>query len=542
MTEIRTSLTLAMGLAAVLAAPAVAQQTRPVDVTGEVFVNTPAERYLRDLQLVGAVPLHPWSLRAFQPAEVDALAPTDTVHPWSGAYDFRAGSGGQGFRIVRPRGGLIVNSALPGGEHTGAVWAGRGVTASVSGGIAWRGGPLWITLAPVAFIAQNADFELLHHAASDSLPLLRGPLPFFVDAPQRFGDASYARIDPGQSSAGLSVGPVAVALSTANLHWGPAAEHPLVMGSNAAGFPHLSVGTAGPVDVGVGRLNARLVWGSLAQSPFASSHPDSMRRFAPALVAVFEPRFVPGLEVGGARFFHSPWPREGLTADHFLRPLEGLLKSRLRERPGGVDALSDVDNQLGSVFARWVAPRSGFEAYGEYAREDHSYDLRDVILQPDHASAYMIGAARAWRTGPERLVVLRAEVVNAEISHIDQSRGQAPFYVHTGTRQGHTHRGEFLGTPAAFGGSGTVLRLDRFTPGARLGARFARDLLGETRQPGIDLADALRVRYSLGADFVAFRGRTEWHGGAAASTEMNRTPGRGSFNLHLRAGAAVALP
>jgi hypothetical protein len=394
-------------------------------------------------------------------------------------------------------------------------------------------------------VAQNADFDLLPHPSSDRYPYARGPHPRNVDAPQRFGEGAYARVDPGQSSAGVAMGPMALAVSTANQHWGPAAEHPLILGSNAPGFPHLSLGSAGPTDVGIGRVSVRFVWGILSQSAYAATAPDSTRRFMPALVAVFEPRMLPGLEIGAARLFHSPWPEDGLTSSHFLRPLEGLLKSGLPERTDGTDGRdprNDDDNQLASVFARWVAPRSGFEVYGEYAREDHSYDLRDFLLQPDHSSGYMLGAARAWLTAPERLTVLRAEVVNAERSHLGLSRGQANFYVHSRVRQGHTHRGEFLGTPAAFGGGGAVLRLDRYTPGGRLGVQLSRDLLGETNEPGTALVDALHVRYTLGAGLVAFRGRVEWNAGAAASADMNRTPGHNVFNLHLRAGAAIALP
>jgi hypothetical protein len=396
----------------------------------------------------------------------------------------------------------------------------------------------------VAFVAQNADFDLLPHQLSDRYPYARGPRPRNVDAPQRFGDGSYARVDPGQSSAGIAIGPIALAVSTANQHWGPAAEYPLLLGSNAAGFPHLSLGSTGPTDVGIGRISARMVWGVLSQSAYAATEPDSTRRFLPALVAVFEPRMLPGLEIGAARLFHSPWPEDGLTSNHFLRPLEGLLKSGLPERTNGIgnDPRNDEDNQLAGIFARWVAPRSGFEVYAEYAREDHSYDLRDFLLQPDHSAGYLLGAARAWRTAPERLTVLRAEVMNAERSHIDLSRGQAPFYVHSVVRQGHTHRGEFLGTPAAFGGAAAVLRLDRYAPGRRLGVQLSRELLGETDEAGTMLVDALHVRYTLGTGLVAFRGRVEWNAGAAASADMNRTPGHNVFNLHLRAGAAVALP
>ena len=50
----------------------------------EVFAGGELETYLRDLQLIGAVPLYPWSIRSFSPGELDRLFPVDSIsHPWT---------------------------------------------------------------------------------------------------------------------------------------------------------------------------------------------------------------------------------------------------------------------------------------------------------------------------------------------------------------------------------------------------------------------------------------------------------------------------
>jgi hypothetical protein len=60
-------------LAAVLAAPLAAQSPAP-DLRNEaVVVASDAERYPRVPQVAGQVPLYPWSIRGFSPAEVDAF-------------------------------------------------------------------------------------------------------------------------------------------------------------------------------------------------------------------------------------------------------------------------------------------------------------------------------------------------------------------------------------------------------------------------------------------------------------------------------------
>ena len=55
--------------AALLAMPAGAQQA-PTPVGHEIFVGGEVEEYLRLLQSVGEVPLHPWSVRAFGPVDL----------------------------------------------------------------------------------------------------------------------------------------------------------------------------------------------------------------------------------------------------------------------------------------------------------------------------------------------------------------------------------------------------------------------------------------------------------------------------------------
>jgi hypothetical protein len=52
--------------------------------------------------------------------------------------------------------------------------------------------------------------------------------PGWIDAPQRFGDKSFARLSPGQSTVRLDAFGVALGVSTANQWLGPALVDPLV--------------------------------------------------------------------------------------------------------------------------------------------------------------------------------------------------------------------------------------------------------------------------------------------------------------------------
>ncbi|MDQ3606064.1 MAG: hypothetical protein M3418_07760 [Gemmatimonadota bacterium] len=504
------------------------------------------EQYLRLLQINGQGEPYPWSIRSFSPGEVDRLLPSEGTHPWAQRYPLaRDTSGGLKLDWVGPSAQLIFNSTFPDGYNDGAIWAGRGVTTAFQAGFSARYGPVSLTLAPIVFYAANRAFPLADNGHEGPAAFADGRLPGAIDLPQRFGEQAYARIDPGGSTVRIDAGPIAVGVSTASQHWGPASEHPILLGGNAPGFLHGFLGTSTPLNAWLGTVHGRLVWGTLEQSEFSLVEGRETRRFMSGAVGVFVPRGLPGLELGAARFFHTPWPQGGITADRFLKPLEGLYKKSLRDTDEGFDAKSDLDNQLASVFWRWVFPQNGFEVYGEYGREDHSWDLRDFILEPDHSGAYMLGFRKLWRGSPSRFAALRGEVLNARISHIARVRHQAPFYVHAaGARQGHTHRGQILGSAAGYGGAGAVLGADLYHPGGRWTVEWSRILRQDGATPGADDvldSSGLDVVQSLGVEAVIFRGGWDIVSGIRGSYNFNRDFGSDATNLNVRLGVRRGL-
>lgn len=488
------------------------------------------------LQVAGISEPYPWSIRGFSPVELERVAPATAEHPWGNRYRIAPDSTAAELRWVRPRVDAVYNSGFPFGGDDGAVWAGRGITTAVQAGFAARAGPLSVTLAPLVFWTQNAEFDLMPNGQSGRLEFADGQFPTVIDQPQRFGDGSYARLDPGQSTVRLDLPLLAVGASTANQFWGPAADYPLILGDNAPGYPHVFVGTSEPIGVGIGDVHGRFVWGKLTQSDYSPVQGGETRRFASGLVGVFTPRGLPGLEIGGSRFFHVPWRDGGPELGDLTLPLEGLLKVERGDRD---DA---GDNQLASAFARWVLPKGGFEVYGEYAREDHNFDSRDLVLEPDHDSGYMLGVAKVWRRPESRFWVFRGEVLNTRISQLAEVRDQAPFYIHVnGLQQGHTQRGQVLGSPAGFGGSGATLTVDRYSSGGRWSLAWSRVLRREREVVAGSGAEGVDVVQSLGAEAVIFSSRYDLTAGLTGAYELNRNFAGDAFNLNLRLGARVAL-
>ena len=304
----------------------------------EIFIGSVPENYLRYLQTMGLVPLYPWSSRSFSPRELDHLIPASNAHPWSDRFaPTMRNFHGIRYDFVRPDASLRYNTGFAWGSNDGPIWAGRGLTSAIQAGVALRWGPASLTLAPMAFRAENTAFFIMPTT-------LKGPASFSnalwggVDMPQRFGDTPYQQLDPGQSTFRIDLAVVSFGASTANMGWGPGTDYPLILGDNAAGFPHLFLGSSEPLNILIGKLHANFMWGELAQSKFStvtgpseftSKAEPGKKRFATGVVIVGEPRGMTGLEIGAARFFHSIWPRSGLPRSYFTKVFQAFLKHSL---------------------------------------------------------------------------------------------------------------------------------------------------------------------------------------------------------------------
>jgi hypothetical protein len=541
---------LATGLVALgqVLVPALAP-AQTVGGRSEVFAGSELENYLRLLQDVGEVPLYPWSVRAFSPAELDRLTPRDTLHPWAQRYDFAPrASGGLSFDLVRPRLNMYFNTTFPYGSNDGPVWQGRGLTTSLQFGFAARYGPISLTIAPMVFWAENQAFPLMANGQTGRQAFADAQYPRSIDRPQRFGATPYYRLDPGQSTLRLDLGAVAAGISTANQVWGPAAEEPLILGNNAAGFPHIFLGTARPVDLWIARLHGHVVYGYEQQSAYSpdTSTTGRGRRFMTGFVVTVMPRGVPGLELGVTRFFHNEWPAGGLSWSDFEQPFQAILKASLGNFAGLQGEPNETaDNQVASVFGRWVFPENHFEIYGEYGREDHNWDLRDLMLEPDHSGGFTVGFRKVWPRAPGSFIALRAELMNTQVSELVLGRGEGPFYIHSPlVQQGHTEYGQVLGAPDGNGGAASIIALDYYHQGGRWTVTWTRSLQGMTGQylkTGVVNPHGMDVVQTLSLDGVLFRGPLDVTGGLAASYEFNRYFQSDAFNLNASLGLRADL-
>ena len=431
-------------------------------------------------------------------------------------------------RWSRPFGAAWVNTARANPDRDGAVWQGRGATAAASGGFTYERSVFRVAIRPLGFVTQNLEYEpsrIVDMPAGD----FRDPyLGHSLDMPYRFGPGVYGRVEPGESWALIESKYVGGGFSTASQRWGPSHYYPLVLGVEAGGFPRIEA-RLNSIPVGVGTFSALWSVGRLESSTYFTDPPGSRSRVMPALVAAFRPRWLEGFEIGGARVFHVRWRAEDISLDTFTLPFRGLLKSS--------DATGESSgreyNQLASVFLRIAPPTLGAELYGELYREDHNWDLRDLIGEPDHASAYALGLRRAWAPAAGVLRSVTLEIVNGRISHMARLRGEAPIYIHGSAGLGHTSRGQTLGSVAALGGAALTVAFDQIGEVASTTwqaevRNVAQDQEGGTYQGRLASVFSARVNRMFG--------RNRMVSGWGASLEQGT-----GFAKHLNVSARISV-
>ena len=511
-----------------------------------IRLGSPLDDYERLLELDSGLVNAPLLFRS--PSLLDQLGPVarDTTHPWHARYPFAQPAP----RPARPTVELldpelvsVYNSAYPRGGNDGALWAGRGGTAGISAGARLRWGPLTAVLDPIVSQDQNRTFVLPPDAGRgiNRGGLSRYAYPYqngHIDWPERFGDASFTSVDWGQSGVRVTGGPATIGFSTENMWWGPAFQNAIIMSNNAPGFPHLDLGTSRPVWIGIGRAELRIIWGRLQESAYFDTIPSNNGRLFSGAVLGYAPRWIPGLTIGLTRVFYQTW--DSLGVRDFTDIFQTFLKAGLAS--AGNPSGEDRRDQLLSLVARWTLPRSGFQAYVEWARNDHNWNLTDLLIEPDHSRAYTIGFQQLLRGRVARWR-LRAEFTTLGVPATFQARPTPTYYVHFMVRQGYTNNGQIIGAAIGPGSQSEILQLDRFAPSGQVGGfvqrvRFDDDAYFRSFA-ALDTYHGHQTELSAGLRATQFMGPLDLSGSFTLSRELNRyyQVGNNVTNVMLTLGA-----
>ena len=374
--------------------------------------------------------------------------------PWGDRYV--EGDAPAAFAWLAPRLAVAYERSSPAGGNDGLLWQGKGTSSFLTAGARGRWGPFSYQLAPEIAWAENADFELVDNGLRGRRRFASGYYATGLDVPQRFGESPVLRAAFGQSYLQLEGYGAKLGLSTENRWWGPGIRHAVLLTSNAPGFPHVYLGTARPVDIGVGAIEVEWLLGALTKTEYhndPSAHP-AFTGFA----FVYQPRWVRGLHLGAGRTYIESW--DSLRDDWFLSAFEGLTKSS-----AGGD--NPNDNQMLSAWFRWIL--RDVEFYGEYGQDDFP-TFNSFLRQPDRCAIWNLGVQKRIVAGPRWWRVI------AELSK-SASNLQGEFacsvYLHRPNGD-YSHEGQLLGDWIGPGADSQYLAVDVFTKGGRFGGYFER--------------------------------------------------------------------
>jgi hypothetical protein len=358
------------------------------------------------------------------------------------------------------------NSDHPYGWNDGPMIPSKGFQFLMSGGVYLQYGPLSIQLKPEVVSADNADFETFNKNQYDVIFARYYDIYNNIDLPVRFGTNGYAHPFWGQSSIRLNLKAWSFGLSTENLWWGPGIRNSLLMSNSAPGFAHLTLNTSRPLKTSIGSFEGQLIAGRLTNSglpPLVPDHaffgtnlyvpkPDDWR-YLSGIIITWQPKWIPGLFLGYDQ-----------SAQMYGKNLSGIksylpIFSSVKSATAPNNQINSQD-QLSSMFARWIWLQEHAEVYFEYGHYNNSDDLYQSLLRPNNTRAYTFGLRKLlpFKNRPDQNIMLGVEVTQLGSTSITGVTQGQEWYVSRGIRQGYTNFGQMLG--AGIGPGGNIQAID----------------------------------------------------------------------------------
>ena len=379
----------------------------------------------------------------------------------------------------------VWNSAIPFSQNNSSMWAGRGVSSRTLLGFKAETKYASVTFAPQIVVSENAYWLLNNEFFQPLIPLSyigRGytfPYYFFtfpIDQPLSFGPRRITSFDMGESTALVSAGGAQVGVSNENQWWGPGIRNAILLSNNAPGFPHLFARTGRPIRTPIGHLDVRWLVGVLKESRYFDTLSTNNYRSIASIGATLQMRWDPNLTIGFGRSVYSTaekWEDIAWRWGDVWKPASerdpDILEQVLVEPPlrGGRD-------QIFSLFARWVFPKSGAEVYGEWGRTVLPTSLADFLRAPNHTQGYTIGMQWRGRAFAGGNVRVQAEVTQLEQSATFRDGPLGSWYTSSRVLQGYTNRGQVIGAAIGPGASSQFVGLDYMQPSWQVGAFAGR--------------------------------------------------------------------
>lgn len=345
------------------------------------------------------------------------------------------------------------NTKAPYGQNDGALWQGKGYNTSFSTGFRFEGYGFELTLKPQLSWSQNKEFEYITPAYSGSAYSGKADRYGYygvvsVDAPQRFGNSSFATFDWGDSEVRYSWNSFTVGAGTQAIWLGPAKLNPILHSNNAPSYPKFDLGLRKTELGNFGAIEGRSWWGKLTESDWFDNDDSNDNTLISGFSFSYSfPGIFKGLTIGLNRTMLSKW--EEIDAYTLFNIYGKSLRS------GG----NDNSDQRFSFTLDWLFTNAGLEMYLEWGRNDFSTNTDYILRYPFHSQGWTGGIEKVFDINDSWKLNLMLEITVLECSD-DYERvidWYSTFYAHHIITQGYTNRGQWLGAGIGTGGNSQYL-------------------------------------------------------------------------------------
>ncbi|MDB4011051.1 capsule assembly Wzi family protein [Polaribacter sp.] len=379
---------------------------------------------------------------------------------------------------------MEYSSHHPYNRNNGSMIPNVGLQQLVSFGFYAELGPLSIQFKPETVYAENRNFEGFPDSHYPSIWARRYNLWNIIDLPERFGEKAYKKNLFGQSSIRLNYNGLSLGLSSENIWWGPSVRNSIMMSNQAQGFNHITFNTTRPVKTPIGNFEWQLVTGRLEASGFTPPQIDRTYggsnlyipkkddwRFYQGISFTYSPKWIDGLSLGFIRWVQT-YGEFAMKYRDYFPVFDGLF--RKNDKYGLFDGSAELErDQAAGVFGRWVWQDAKAEIYGEFSYNDAKYNLRDLILDSDHARANTIGIRKVFQKTPtSKIYEISWERTLMQQTSSRLLRNAGSWYVHGNVRHGYTNNGEVLGAGIGPGGNSQYFEVAMIDKLDRYGVAF----------------------------------------------------------------------
>ena len=194
------------------------------------------------------------------------------------------------------------------------------------------------------------------------------------------------------------------------------------MSNNAPGFPHLTFNTTSPISSPIGTFEGQIISGLLKNSGILP--PDTSRtfngqqlyvpkkadnRYLNGMIITWQPKWTKGLHLGFTRVFYIYRSDIESSLNGYLPVLGSFFKGKTKNED------EKMRDQMLSVFFRLILPKDHAEFYAEFGRNDHSQNINDLLQEPEHSRAFLIGGKKIFTTAKNTDMELTAEFTNLQL-------------------------------------------------------------------------------------------------------------------------------